>query len=180
MAKRFKFRLETLRKLRKRRQDECRRMVAARLRQIAGVQDQIDAFNDQLDLHVAAMRRLAWPGSGSAAGAAAGAGRVRPVWTVDLTGVRRHRVYTNHLRHTLTAAWQQVVALRAELTREQGVLAKATKAVKVLDKLEERQRQRHDLALARAERAETDEIAAQCARRNASAKRAAAATDDRL
>ena len=96
---------------------------------------------------------------------------------MDLTGVRRHRVYTNYLRVSLSAARQQVAALRAELAKEQAVLAEATKAVRILDKLEERQRQRHDLAITRAERAEDDEIAAQFARRTGAAMAPVAATD---
>lgn len=174
MAKRFRFRLEILRRLRKQRQDECRRAVAARLRQITGVQDQIDAFTDRLDLHTAAMRQLASPG---AASRATDAGAARPVWTVDLIGVRRHRVYTNYLRVSLGAARQQLAALRAELAKEQAVLAEATKAVRILDKLEDRQRWRHDQAIARAERAEDDEIAAQFARRTDAVTAPVAATD---
>jgi len=177
MAKRFRFRLETLRRVRRQRRDDCRRAVAARLRQIAGVQDQIDGFTDQIELHTAAMRGLASPSSPGTA--APGVERAPPVCTIDLTAVRRYRAYTNYLRYGITAARRQVAALQGELAREQGVLAEATKAVKILDKLEERQRRDHDLTLARLDRAESDEIAAQCARRNALTNVPVAVTDDR-
>ena len=56
--------------------------------------------------------------------------------------------------------------LRTELRREQAALEEASREVKVIEKLEEKQRQRHNLVLARAERAEADEIGAQFVRRH--------------
>jgi flagellar biosynthesis chaperone FliJ len=175
MAKRFKFRLTTLRKLRKQRQDECRRAVGAKLRQVAGAQEQLDGFGEQLALHTAAMRRLASP----AADAAAGAAQAPTVWTVDLTAVRRHRAYTDHLRASIVAGRQQLAVLEAELSKEQVALGESTKEIRILDKLEEGQRRRHELTLTRAEVAQNDEITAQFARRNAPAGVAAGAMDDR-
>jgi flagellar export protein FliJ len=182
VAKRFQFRLETLRKLRKQRQDECRRVVARRLRQIAAVEGQIDEFHRQLDLHRAALCRLASPPApdeGKQATTVAASSPGEPAVSVDVTEVRRYRVFVNHLLQSIVDARQRLVELRAELAKEQAVLAEATKAVKVLDKLEERQRRRHDLALARAETAANDEIAAQCARRNALAVAAGPIGGDR-
>lgn len=175
MAKRFKFRLTTLRKLRKQRQDECRRVVGARLRQVTGAEEQLDGFGDQLALQTAAMRRLASPPADVGEGAAQAA----TVWTVDLTAVRRHRAYTNQLRAGIVAGQQQLASLKVELSKQQAVLGEATKQVRILDKLEERQRRRHELAVSRAEVAQSDEIAAQFARRNALAGVAVVAWDDR-
>ncbi|MHC4609191.1 MAG: flagellar export protein FliJ, partial [Planctomycetota bacterium] len=63
--------------------------------------------------------------------------------------------------------------LRAQLALEREALEEASKGLKVIEKLEERQRDRHNLALSRAERAEADEIGSQFARRHAMARAAA-------
>ena len=65
--------------------------------------------------------------------------------------------------------WPRLKKLRAqaELRREQDRLAEASKELKVINKLEERQRARYELELQRAELAEADEVAAQFTRRAA-------------
>jgi len=158
MAKRFRFRLEVVLKLRKQKQDECRRVVAARLRQIAAVQTRIDRMSEDLDHQRVVQRRLVGP---QAAGADSVDGRPA---LLDLTGIRRHRHYVTRLLQNIAAAERQLAELRTELRREQAALEEASREVKVIEKLEEKQRQRHNLVLARAERAEADEIGAQFVR----------------
>lgn len=153
MAKRFQFRLETVAKLRRRRQDECRRVVAERVRQITAQQARIDGLGGQLDQTRGSLRGLAAPGDESAQVG------------LDLTGLRRHRHYANCLQQWIADAGQALVELNGHLATEQSALAQAAREVKALEKLEQKQRARYELTLARAERAEADETAAQLFRR---------------
>ena len=79
--------------------------------------------------------------------------------------LRRRHVYVNHLHRSINDAKGGLARLQVEFEREQARLAEASKELKVIDKLEERQRARHELGLRRAELAEADEIGAQFARR---------------
>ncbi|MHC4064151.1 MAG: flagellar export protein FliJ [Planctomycetota bacterium] len=167
MAKRFRFRLATVLKLRTRKRDECRRALAVRLRQIGAVQSRIDSMTEQLDHQFVSQRRLAMP----EAPVADGAERIDR--RLDLTGIRRHRDYANHLRRRIASDERGLSELRAQLALEREALEEASKGLKVIEKLEERQRDRHNLALSRAERAEADEIGSQFARRHAMASAAA-------
>ena len=161
MAKRFRFRLETVRRLRKQAQDECRRVVAERLRQVAAVRSRINEMDGQLAEQRATVRNLVLP-SPPADDAGAGQGVAR---LLDMDRMRRHRLYMNHLRQGIARGERQAAELQGLLRKDQAALAEATKRVRVIDKLEERQRSRHELMLRRAETAENDEIAAQFARR---------------
>jgi len=156
MAKRYRFRLEVVLRLRRQKQDDCRRTVAARLRQIAGLGARIDRLNEALGTESARLRTLALPDGTERAG---GAG------ALDIPGIRRHRNYALYLQDDTAAARRELAEQRGELKREQAALAQAAKNVKALEKLEERQRRGHDLILRRAELAQADEIGAQFARR---------------
>lgn len=155
MAKRFRFRLEVVRKLRKRREDECRRVVAERFRRIGEVRGRIDRMNGQLHEERFAVQGLVGATDGPES---------RPKM-VDVTELRRHQVYVHHLRRRLAETNRELAEQQAELAREQGLLAEASKELKVIDKLEERQRARYELDLRRTELAEADEVGAQFARR---------------
>lgn len=154
MAKRFQFRLETVLKLRRRGQDECRRVVAQRVRQITAQQTRIDGLGGQLDQTRGSLRGLAAPGDEPEQAG------------LDLTGLRRHRHYANCLQQWIVEAGQALHELNRHLATEQSALAQAAREVKALEKLEEKQRARHESTLARAERAEADEAAAQLFRRH--------------
>ncbi len=152
MAKRFRFRLEVVRKLRKRAEDQQRRVVAERFRQVNAVREQIDGLTALLEGEHASIRQ-------SVSGGREGCNRL------DMDDLRRHHVHISQLHRSLAAARGELTRLRGELEEEQGRLAEASKQVKVLDKLEERQRARYDTALKRAELADADEVAAQFVRR---------------
>jgi flagellar export protein FliJ len=98
---------------------------------------------------------------------------------VDVTQLRRHHVYVNHLRRCIAEANRELADQQVELAREQALLTEASRDLKVIDKLEERQRARYELGVRRAELAESDEIGAQFARRVALARAAEAAEGDR-
>ena len=154
MAKRFRFRLEVVRRLRKQKEDECRRVVAERLRQVSGVRGRIGMQTEHLHQEHSAMRR------GASAGDAAAC-------RLDMNELRRRHAYVNYLHRSINEAKGELVRQQVEFEREQARLAEASKELKVIDKLEERQRARHELGVRRAESAEADEVAAQFARRGA-------------
>ena len=158
MAKRFRFRLEVVRRLRKQKEDECRRVVAERLRQVNGVRGRIGMLTEYLHQEHLAIRRDASVGE-------AAAGRL------DMDGLRRRHVYVNYLHRSINEAKGELVRLLVEFERDRARLAEASKELKVIDKLEERQRARHELGVRRAELAEADEVAAQFARRGAAGAR---------
>ena len=163
MAKRFRFRLEVVRRLRKQKEDECRRVVAERLRQVSEVRSRISELTNRLHEEHAVMRNLAGTKAGD--GRKPEAGTVSSAQALDVTDMRRHHAYVNYLHHAIAEADGRLSALQAELRDEQAQLAEASKQLKVIDKLKERQRARHELGLRRAELTEADEIAAQFARR---------------
>ena len=173
MAKRFRFRLTVVLKLRQQKQDECRRVVAGRLRQVAAVQARRERLAEQLEHRWATQRRLAMPGASVAEESRA------DTPGVDVAGIWQHGRYANHLQQCIADAEQELVGLRTELRGERAALQEAARNVKVLEKLEERQRRRHNLTLARAERAEGDEIGAEFARRQRLALASGMGTDRR-
>lgn len=151
MAKRFVFRLETVRRLRKQKEDDCRRIVAQRLRLIGRVRQRISDLNAQLrDQHECVRRLSQESGTGQ---------------PLSIPSVRSHHDYATHLHAGIEEAHRELSECEEELQKEQQSLAEASRQVKVLDKLEERQRARHSLSLQRAERTESDEIAGSIALR---------------
>ena len=112
MAKRFKFRLEVVRKLRKRKEDECRRMVAERFHLIGEVRGRIGGMNEQLRRERGAVGELV----------GAKGGIESPPRPVDVTQLRRHHVYVNHLRRRIAEASRELADQQVELAREQALL----------------------------------------------------------
>ncbi len=154
MAKRFKFRLEVVRTLRKQKEDKCRRVVAERLRQVNGVRDRMGRLMESLHDEQSVIRSHASPGDGASG-------------VLDMSELRRRHAYVNQLRRSVTDAHGELAKLEAAFEQERARLAEASKDLKVIHKLEERQRARYELGVRRAELAEADEIGAQFARRAA-------------
>jgi flagellar FliJ protein len=140
MAKRFVFRLETLLKLRRQREDRQKRVVAERLRQIARVRNEIGLLERQIAEQVGAMRIDAG----------------RP--SLDVQSLARGRHWLSHLQRGRLDADGHLRLLETRLAQERAVLAHAAKEKKVLEKLKERQRLRYATELGRREQAEGDEL----------------------
>ena len=143
MAKRFTFRLGTVLRLRKMAEDDCRRRVAARLREIARVESDIRRLEEQFEWEV---------------------GRSRDDQRdphMDVMTVRRRRSYMGHLQRRTRVCEQQMRTLQQKLEEDRSTLALASKRVKALEKLRDRQWTRHIEAQRRAERVEEDEIGQQ-------------------
>jgi flagellar FliJ protein len=143
MAKRFRFRLEPVLRLRQQKADEAKRVVAERLRRVAAVQREIGLLQQRIEEQVEAMR----------AGPLVGA--------LDVGQLARHRHWLSHLQRGLLDAMARVRALEAELARERAGLAEAMKRIRILETLKRRQEERYYEALNREEIAEADELSVQ-------------------
>ncbi len=140
MAKRFVFRLETLLKLRRQREDKQKRVVAEWLRQISRVQREIRSLEEQIADQVGAMRDCI------------GHGRIDVPW------IARNRHWLSHLQRGRLEAEGHLRLLEARLAQERVVLVHAMKEKRVLEKLRERQEDRYRKELDRQEVLVADEL----------------------
>lgn len=143
MARRFRFRLETVQRLRQRARDVQRRVVAARRRDVSGVQEQIAGLEQR------------------AQGTVVGARAAQQAASFDVAAVRTQNLHRGWLRHKISEAGRDLVHVRKDLEIEQGKLVDAAAKLKVIEKLRERQWERHRLEVAREERSLADEVAVQ-------------------
>jgi flagellar protein FliJ len=137
---RFKFRLEPLLKIRRLEEDQAKRVVADRLRQIQQGQRNIDSLQEMLVEAGHVMRSLVL------------AGRIVPIEAT------RQRGYIGNLQGQLMAAQVQLQQLQAQLAVDRTALAEASKRCKVLTKLRERQQQRLIRSENLAEQRASDEL----------------------
>jgi flagellar export protein FliJ len=120
MAKMNRFRLSTVLKLRQQREDEHRRIVATRLREIMRTQEHIMALNEQIDKEIDAMR------GGRRGG------------MLDVTEIARHRHWVTHLQRGILENEAQLRGLLAKLSQERAELVSFSRDRKVLDILKKR------------------------------------------
>jgi len=143
MAKRFVFRLEAVLKIRQRKLDEARRVVAQRLRGITRIRDRIAACHAGIAQAVEQSRDAQNQGA------------------PDVEMLRRFRVYIGSMNRAIAEGEAEVAREREALRVEQEALTCAHRELKALEKLRERQWERHQQETARAERLENDEIGLQ-------------------
>jgi flagellar FliJ protein len=140
MAKRFQFRFETMLQIRQQREDQQKRVVAARNREIVQVQERLAGLERQIHEETAAIR------DGQNSGA------------VDIQQLMRHRHWLGHLHKAVLDAQSELRTLEAKLAQERLELAEAMKQRKILAKLKERQQERHMQEQQRRETRENDEM----------------------
>jgi len=143
MAKKYTFRLQTVLRLRKMAEDECRRRVADRLREIGRAESDVRRLEEQYDWEIGRSRDDQQSPS------------------MNVMTVRLRRSYMGHLQRSERECEAHIRVLREKLEEEQRALAHASKEVKALEKLRDRQWERHREQQRRAERAEEDEIGQQ-------------------
>ena len=143
MAKRFKFRLEPMLALRRRQADTAKRVVAQRLGRISQARRQIDLLQEQIVQQVQAMR------SGPLVG------------PLDIGRIARHRAWLAHLQRGVFDGMARMRQLQTELVKERAALAEASKRVKIIETLRDRQQQRYYKELDRLETIEADEMSIQ-------------------
>ena len=142
MAK-FKFRLATLLRLREATRDERRAELAEAYRADDLLQDHLDRVGRELSRLQAQCRKVAGPG------------------TVNVDRLVEAQRYEVTLRAQQSQLAGQREAVRAEIDRRRQALLAADRDVRLLEKLREKQAQRHRQEENRREIKELDEVAGQ-------------------
>jgi len=141
--KKFRFRLATLRKLRESRRDELRSKLAEAHHAIQLLEDQMARVRDEL-LDLLVTQRSAIDNT-----------------RIDINGLLAAERYQSVLRMQQTTMQDQVKLLDTEVERRRQAVVEADVQVRVLNKLEERQRTEHRKKLQQIETKELDEIGSQ-------------------
>ncbi len=147
MAKRFRFRLEPLLKLRKGREDEQKRAVASRVGELQRCVEHLAQLHRGVDETIARARED------------------RGAERLDVPTALAEQRWRLHLKRCITQQQGQVQGVQALLNGDRAELVRRSRNRKVIETLRQRQWQEHAAAQAREERAESDEIGAQAYRR---------------
>ncbi len=143
MARRFRFRLETVERLRKQARDAQRRVVADAVRTVATLEDRIVHLTRQLDDTFDGARETLRTGR------------------LDVVSLRGHELYRGWVHRRIAESYTDLACRRSELDVERAKLVEASKQLKVIEKLRERRWRRHLADVAREEQAASDEAAVQ-------------------
>lgn len=141
MAKRFKFRLETVLKLRQQRENDKKRIVADRIREIVRASNDQYGIQQQIENQIDAMR-----------------GRVQQ-GRIDTRQIARDRHWLSRLNLQSLETQSAIRTLQAKLSMEQAELAKASRQRKILEKLREKQMLSYRQTVEKQEQKESDELA---------------------
>lgn len=141
MAKKFQFRLDAVRDMRKRARDEAARRVAVKLTEVAAVQRRVEDFSRQL-------RDLVDTGRADREGK-----------SIEIAALRMQQYYGKWLHDRIMETSTALLQRESELSEERGNLTQATAKLKAIEKLREKRWQKHVLLVRREEQATTDEVA---------------------
>lgn len=141
--KKFRFRLTTLRKLREARRDELRSKLAEAYHAAELLEDQMRSVQDELLelLELQTAQRSAIVGA-----------------KTDVNGLLAAGRYQSVLRMQQSTMQDQIKLLATEVERRRQAVVEADIQVRILDKLEERQKTEHRKKLQQIEIKELDEI----------------------
>ena len=138
--KKYRFRLATLRKLRELRRDELRSKLAEAHHAIGLLEDQLTQVQEEL-VDLLATQRSAVDKT-----------------AIDINGLLAAERYQSVLRMQQSTMQEQAKLLNTELEKRRQAVVEADVQVRVLDKLEDRQRKEHRQKLQQIEIKELDEI----------------------
>ncbi len=141
MAKRFNFKLETFLKLRRQKEDDKKRVVAGRLREMSKLQDHVMSLNEQIASEIRKTRDNAVHAH------------------IDVPEMSRRRFWTSHLQRGVLETEHRIGKLEQQLARDRQALAEAAKEYQVIEKLREREWQKYSEQLERLETLQADEMA---------------------
>lgn len=141
MAKRFVFRLETVRRVRGLKEQEAQRAVAAQRAQIA----QLEQLNAQAQRDIASQQKVLADN--------------QAYTSVDPRELARGRSWIAHLRTSIWQREQQIAELSTKLEELLDVWREARKQLEIIEKLRERQVQSHRTQVRKAEQREMDAVA---------------------
>ncbi len=140
MAKRYTFRFETLLSLRRQREEQEKRVVASRLREIRKLQQRQEALVHRIEEHTDLTRGALRDG------------------VLDLDRLKLGRHWIVRLRRGVLEVEAEISTNKAILAQERMKLAGASKQRKILAKLKEKRRDRLLFEQNRQERLEADEV----------------------
>ena len=138
----FRFRLQTVLRLRIAERDERRGELAKALRAAEILQERREQLGDEMKENQELARKLAEPGKAN----------------IDRI-LQTHR-YEAILKGTLAQLVVQEKQVAAEIERRRQILTEADRQVRVLEKLEYRKREEHERTEQRQEMKQLDEVAA--------------------
>lgn len=141
MARRFRFRLDTVERVRRSLRDAQQRVVAEAARAVAAARSRETSWTNDLQ------------------GSFAGSRMVQCAARIDMSCLLTHQLHRGWLRRTIESAGAEVLEKLHKFEEERIKLADASKHLKVIEKLRERQWQRHVQEIKREEQATNDEAA---------------------
>lgn len=147
MARRFRFRLETVRKIRERERDAQRRIVAEKVHAVEAIRDRVAVLTGGMDDNRSGARDARRPG-----------------W-VSINLLRGHVLHQTWLARTIETTREELDERLGEFRVEQGKLAESSKRLKVIEKLRERKWEQYQVKLVREEIQAGDEASQQMFRR---------------
>ncbi len=128
-------------KLRKQKEDENKRAVAQRVREMTKLQDHLMALNEQIASEIRKARANA-------------------VHThLDTSDMSKRRFWISHLQRGVLETEFQMRNLEKQLTSDRTVLGEASKEYKVIETLRDKRLQAHNREQERLETIEADEMA---------------------
>jgi flagellar export protein FliJ len=142
MAQAFKFRLETVRRLRQRELEVRRREVAEALRDVIALQRRLADLAETAKANVLQIR--------TSQGASA---------SLDVPQLRVHYLHHSLLSRQMIETQLQLGEKEMELSRRRELLQQANSRAKAMDKLHDRQKARFDEGRRKAEQKIEDELA---------------------
>ena len=141
MAKRFNFRLEAVMKLRKQKEDENKRAVAQRVREMTTQQDHLMTLNEQIACEIRRARDNALHAH------------------LDASDLSKRRFWISHLQRGVLEAESRIRDLEKKLAADRTVLAAASREYRVIETLRDKRLQAHNHEQERLETIEADEMA---------------------
>jgi flagellar FliJ protein len=139
MAKQFRFRFETMLRIRRQREDEHKRIVADRIRQLGEARDELETLYSQISEETSAIRIEHAPG------------------TFDPRSAITHRNWLMRLHKNVLETQNHIRFLESQLAQDRVALAEAARHRQVLEKLKEHQLERFKEEQARLEQREADD-----------------------
>lgn len=139
--KKFRFRLQTLLRLRRQQEDEKKRAVGVLLTRINEFQQQAVQMAADIKREGENLKQQYQHG------------------TLEMDWIAHYHRYVNHIRQSIQQRVQTIAQVQQQLAQARGELADAARQTKILEKLREKQKDRFDAELNRRERVQQDEIA---------------------
>ena len=142
MAGGFRFRLDAVERLRRQDRDGQRRKVAEAARDVQHVENRIALLTQQLADTVDGTRRQ------------------RQAQFLDVVSLKRQQFYRGELNRRIEESNKGLLEKLAALEAQRATLIESSRQLKVIEKLRERFRARHEEKMRRIERRAMDEVGA--------------------